>query len=106
LELSAEEVEAGEVWVAGIGLLVAGEVWVAGCGPPSLFASLGLGWSFGGFVAGVELLVAGEVWVAGCELLVAGDVWLAGIGLLVAGEFVVAAWEVGGAATERRPGVS
>jgi len=31
----------------------------AGCGPPSLFASLGLGWSFGAFVAG-EFVVEAE----------------------------------------------
>ena len=31
---------------------------------------------------------------------------MAGCELLVAGGFVVAAWEVGGGATERRPGVS
>jgi hypothetical protein len=37
-------------------LLVAGDAVVAGCGPPSLFASLALGGSFGGFVAG-ELVV-------------------------------------------------
>jgi hypothetical protein len=79
--------------VAGVELLVAGEVWVAGCGPPSLFASLGLGWSFGGFVAGVELLVAGEVWVAGCELLVAGEVWVVWL-------------EVCAGLTPRRPEVS
>jgi hypothetical protein len=34
-----------------------GDVVVAGCAPPSLFASLSLGGSFGGFVAG-ELVVA------------------------------------------------
>jgi hypothetical protein len=45
--------------VAGCGLLVAGNAVVAGCGPPSLFASLGLGWSFEGFVAG-ELVVEAE----------------------------------------------
>ena len=34
----------------------------AGCGPPSLFASLGFGWSFGGFVAGELVMeeVGGE----------------------------------------------
>ena len=50
--LVAGELVAGEVWVAGNAV-------VAGCGPPSLFASLGLGWSFGGFVAG-ELVVEAE----------------------------------------------
>ena len=55
-------------------------------------------------VAGCGLLVAGEL-VAG-EVWVAGNAVVAGCGLLVAGGFVVAAWEVGGAGTERRPGVS
>jgi hypothetical protein len=65
LELSAGGVVAGggpPSLFASLGLGWSFGGFVAGCGPPSLFASLGLGWSFGGFVAGVELLVAGEVW--------------------------------------------
>ena len=44
---------------SGEGLVAGPEAVGAGCGPPSLFASLGLGWSFGGF--GVGELVLEEV---------------------------------------------
>jgi len=63
----------------GAVLLVVGPDPVgAGGGPPSLFASLGLGGILGGFVTGCPLLAASEFVVA-----TVGD----------------------GAATERRPGV-